>query len=91
MYSTAEAVLGDLLTPAMQQSAFVATKVWTRGAAEGIAQMRHSSQLMQRPRLDLIQVHNLLDLDTQLQTLRRWKDEGRVRYIGVTHYTGLRP
>jgi diketogulonate reductase-like aldo/keto reductase len=87
MYSTAEAVLGDLLTPAMQEKAFIATKVWTRGAAAGIQQMTHSAQVMKRPRLDLIQVHNLLDLDTQLKTLRKWKEEGRVRYLGVTHYT----
>ncbi|MCU0759620.1 MAG: aldo/keto reductase [Steroidobacteraceae bacterium] len=87
MYSTAEAVLGDLLTPAMQQRAFVATKVWTRGEQEGIAQMTRSASLMKRKVLDLVQVHNLLDLDVHLRTLRRWKDEGRVRYVGITHYT----
>lgn len=87
MYSTAESVLGDLLTSAMQEKVFVATKVWTRGAKAGIEQMTHSSQVMRHPRLDLVQVHNLLDLDTQLKTLRQWKEEGRVRYIGVTHYT----
>jgi diketogulonate reductase-like aldo/keto reductase len=87
MYSTAESVLGDLLTPAMQAKAFIATKVWTRGSAAGVDQMSRSSELMKRPRLDLIQVHNLLDLQTQLKTLRQWKEEGRVRYIGVTHYT----
>jgi len=87
MYSTAEDVLGDLLTPAMQQRAFVATKVWTRGEQEGIAQMTRSAQRMKRKVLDLVQVHNLLDLDVHLRTLRRWKDEGRVRYIGITHYT----
>ncbi len=87
MYSTAEDVLGDLLTPAMQQRAFVATKVWTRGEQEGIAQMTRSAQRMKRQVLDLVQVHNLLDLDVHLRTLRRWKDEGRVRYIGITHYT----
>ncbi len=87
MYSTAEAVLGDLLTPAQQTRAFVATKVWTRGAAEGIAQMQRSMQLLKRERVDLMQVHNLLDLDIHLATLRRWKDEGRVRYLGITHFT----
>jgi aryl-alcohol dehydrogenase-like predicted oxidoreductase len=87
MYSTAEDVLGELLTPAMQQRAFVATKVWTRGEQEGIAQMTRSAQRMKRKVLDLVQVHNLLDLDVHLRTLRRWKDEGRVRYIGITHYT----
>ena len=87
MYSSAEAVLGDLLTPAMQERVFLATKVWTRGERDGIEQMRHSGDVMKHPELDLIQVHNLLDLDTHLKTLRRWKAEGRVRYIGITHYT----
>jgi diketogulonate reductase-like aldo/keto reductase len=87
MYSTAERVLGDLLTPAMHERAFLATKVWTRGEKAGIEQMTHSAQLLKTPRLDLIQVHNLLDLDTHLKTLKKWKAEGRVRYIGITHYT----
>jgi len=92
MYSTAEAVLGDLMTPAMRERAFIATKVWTRGARAGVQQMTKSAELMKRPKLDLIQVHNLLDLDTHLKTLRAWKDEGRVRYIGITHYTvGAQP
>jgi diketogulonate reductase-like aldo/keto reductase len=80
-------VLGELMTPDMHQRAFLATKVWTRGARAGVEQMRRSAQLLRGARLDLIQVHNLLDLDTQLKTLRAWKDAGRVRYIGVTHYT----
>ena len=87
MYSTAEAVLGDLLTPAQQKRGFIATKVWTRGEAEGIAQMQRSMQLLKRERVDLMQVHNLLDLDIHLATLRRWRDEGRIRYIGITHFT----
>lgn len=87
MYSTAEAVLGDLLTPAQQRRAFIATKVWTSGAQEGIEQMERSMQRLKRERIDLMQVHNLLDLDTHLATLRRWKEEGRIRYIGITHFT----
>jgi aryl-alcohol dehydrogenase-like predicted oxidoreductase len=87
MYSTAERVLGDLLTPAQHQHAFMATKVWTRGERSGIEQMTHSEELTRTPRLDLIQVHNLLDLDTQLKTLYAWKAAGKVRYVGVTHYT----
>jgi aryl-alcohol dehydrogenase-like predicted oxidoreductase len=87
MYSTAESVLGDLMTPAMREKAFLATKVWTRGQREGVKQMTQSGERMKRPKLDLIQVHNLLDLDTHLRTLRAWKEEGRVRYIGITHYT----
>jgi len=92
MYSTAEAVLGDLLKPEQQGRVFVATKVWTPGsgnAAEqkGIEQMQRSMALLKHPRIELMQVHNLVDLDTHLKTLRRWKAEGRIKYIGVTHYT----
>jgi aryl-alcohol dehydrogenase-like predicted oxidoreductase len=87
MYSSAEGVLGDLLSPQMHERAFLATKVWTRGERSGIEQMTHSAQQLKTQRLDLIQVHNLLDLETQLKTLRVWKEAGRVRYLGVTHYT----
>ena len=58
-----------------------------RARAAGIEQMQRSAQLLRTQRLDLIQVHNLLDLDTHLKTLRAWKAAGRVRYVGVTHYT----
>ena len=87
MYSSAETVLGELLTPAMRAHAVLATKVWTSGERSGIEQMTHSAERLKTARLDLIQVHNLLDLQTQLRTLHAWKDAGRVRYIGVTHYT----
>lgn len=87
MYGPAEAVLGDLLTPQMHRQAFLATKVWTQGEHSGLEQMTRSAQLLRSARLDLIQVHNLLDLGTQLRTLRDWKAAGKVRYIGVTHYT----
>jgi aryl-alcohol dehydrogenase-like predicted oxidoreductase len=87
MYSSAERVLGDLLSARQQKQCFMATKVWTDGAAAGIAQMQQSARLLKHEPLDLIQVHNLRDLDTQLATLRAWKAEGRVRYIGITHYT----
>jgi aryl-alcohol dehydrogenase-like predicted oxidoreductase len=87
MYSSAERVLGELLTPRMHERAFLATKVWTSGRESGIEQMTRSGELMKARRLDLIQVHNLLDLETQLATLREWQASGRVRYLGVTHYT----
>jgi aryl-alcohol dehydrogenase-like predicted oxidoreductase len=87
MYSSAETVLGELLTPAMRAHAVIATKVWTSGERSGIEQMTHSAERLKTARLDLIQVHNLLDLQTHLKTLHAWKDAGRVRYIGVTHYT----
>ena len=87
MYSSAETVLGEMLSAEMQAKAFIATKVWTRGEREGVVQMTRSMELLRRKRVDLMQVHNLLDLEAHLRTMRRWKDEGRVRYIGVTHYT----
>lgn len=92
MYSTAETVLGDLLTDEQQAKAFIATKVWTpgsggHGAQKGIEQMQRSMSLLGRKRIELMQVHNLVDLDEHLNTLRRWKAEGRIKYIGVTHYT----
>jgi diketogulonate reductase-like aldo/keto reductase len=61
--------------------------VWTSGRQEGIDQMEASMKKMRRNKIDLMQVHNLIDWKTHLQTLRKWKEEGRVRYIGVTHYT----
>jgi aryl-alcohol dehydrogenase-like predicted oxidoreductase len=92
MYSTAEAVLGDLLTPEQQAKAFIATKVWTpnsggHGEQKGIEQMQRSMDLLKHPRIELMQVHNLVDLQAHLKTLRRWKVEGKVKYLGVTHYT----
>ena len=87
MYSSAETVLGDLLTADMQAKAFIATKVWTRGEREGLVQMTRSMELLRRKKVELMQVHNLLDFEVHLKTLRRWKEEGRIRYIGITHYT----
>jgi len=88
MYGSSEAVAGTLLTRLDAHSkAFVATKVWTQGKAAGIAQMEESMRRFQQPRIDLMQVHNLVDWRTQIATLRDWKAQGRVRYIGITHYT----
>jgi len=88
MYGAAEAVVGELLTTMNAHGqAFIATKVWTRGREAGIAQMRRSMELLRVDRIDLMQVHNLVDWRTQLATLRAWKSEGLIRYIGITHYT----
>ncbi|HVC55505.1 MAG TPA: aldo/keto reductase [Stellaceae bacterium] len=88
MYGPAEAVTGDLVAElGVRPQIFLATKVWTSGREEGIAQMRRSAALLRSPVLDLIQIHNLLDWRTHLQTLRRMKEAGQVRYIGITHYT----
>jgi diketogulonate reductase-like aldo/keto reductase len=88
MYGRAEAVVGDLLAEAgTRDKAFIATKVWTSGKEAGVAQMRQSMRLLRSERIDLMQIHNLLDWQTHLPTLRAWKQEGRLRYLGVTHYT----
>lgn len=88
MYGKAEAVAGALIAQAKaRRQAFIATKVWTRGREAGIAQMRNSCRLLQTERIDLMQIHNLVDWRTHLVTLRQWKDEGRIRYLGITHYT----
>jgi len=88
MYGSSEAVAGAVLTRiGGHERAFVATKVWTEGREAGIAQMEESMRRFQQPRIDLMQVHNLLDWRTQLATLREWKAQGRIRYLGITHYT----
>ncbi|MGE0580829.1 MAG: aldo/keto reductase [Steroidobacteraceae bacterium] len=87
MYSSAERVLGDLLSPSQQSACFMATKVWADGADAGRAQVRESTRLLRRGTLDLVQVHNLRDLDVHLKTLRAMKAQGQVRYLGITHYT----
>lgn len=88
MYGTSEAVVGDLSTQAgLNEKLFIATKVWTTGQLEGINQMNQSFIFMKRKKIDLMQVHNLVDWQTHLKTLLKWKEEGRIRYIGITHYT----
>jgi aryl-alcohol dehydrogenase-like predicted oxidoreductase len=88
MYGTAEIVVGDLLRDlGARDRAFLATKVWTRGRAQGMAQMRHSMSKFRSTLIDLMQVHNLLDWQAQLFTLRAWKEGGWFRYIGITHWT----
>jgi len=87
MYGRSEETVGDItnqMTP--QQDFFYATKVWTRGAEAGKKQIKTSYQLMQRSVMDLIQIHNLLDWQVHLPYLRRLKEEGSLRYIGITHY-----
>lgn len=85
MYGRAEQVSGDLLRAANAGSkVFAATKVWTEGREAGVAQMQESMRRMGVARFDLLQVHNLKDWRTQLTTLREWKAQGKVRYIGIT-------
>jgi diketogulonate reductase-like aldo/keto reductase len=88
MYGSSESVAGDLITElGLRPQLFIATKVWTSGRADGIRQMESSLRRLRVERLDLMQVHNLLDVATHTRTLKAWKAEGKVRYIGITHYT----
>ncbi len=88
MYGSAEQVVGDLLqVHTSRERAFLATKVWTTGRQAGIEQMERSMALLRTSHIDLLQVHNLQDWRTHLPSLRSWKGEGRISYVGVTHYT----
>ena len=85
MYGNSESRVGDVLRALPRRpQLFAATKVWTTGRQQGIAQMEESARRMNVERFDLIAVHNLQDWQTQLETLKNWKAEGKVRYIGIT-------
>jgi len=87
MYGTSESVVGDLAAGlGITSRLFMATKVWTSGRAAGIRQMEESMRRMKVARMDLMQIHNLLDWRTHLKTLQEWKASGRIRYTGITHY-----
>jgi len=87
MYNRSEKVIGDVLGEGGNRDRlFLATKVWTDGKASGERQMRHSAELMKTDVIDLMQVHNRRDLDTQLGTIREWQQDKRIRYNGVTDY-----
>ena len=88
MYGKSEQVIGELTTKlGIREKLFLATKVWTRGKEAGIESMERSLSRLQTKTLDLMQVHNLVDARTQLATMREWKGQGRIRYLGVTHYS----
>jgi len=87
MYGRAEEVIGQLTSAlGIRDKLFLATKVWTQGKQNGIQSIGRSMSLLRSNRIDLIQVHNLVDVNTQLATLREWKKHGRIRYTGITHY-----
>jgi diketogulonate reductase-like aldo/keto reductase len=91
MYGRAELAVGELLPQIDPRPAvFSATKVWTPGRRLGVMQMEASQKLWRVPKFDLLQVHNLVDWKGHLQTLKEWKESGRVRYIGVTTSHGRR-
>jgi aryl-alcohol dehydrogenase-like predicted oxidoreductase len=88
MYGRAETVVGDVAQElGVAKSLFIATKVWTRGKDAGAEQIQTSMRRLKAPTIDLMQVHNLVDLETQLMTLRDLKQQQKIRYLGVTHYT----
>jgi diketogulonate reductase-like aldo/keto reductase len=88
MYGNSEDVVGEIAAKlGLREKLFIATKVWISGRDAGVAQMDSSMRKLRAKPLDLIQVHNLVDVDTQLATLREWKRAGTVRYVGITHYT----
>ena len=88
MYGRAEDVVGDLVeADGGPERFFIASKVWTTGRKAGEQQIEASFRRLRARRLDLMQVHNLTDLGTQLATLRRLKSEGRIRHVGVSHWT----
>ena len=88
MYGRAEQVLGDIAKKLdLHRSPFLATKVWTTGKEAGIASMERSLAKLQTRKIDLMQIHNLIDARTHLATLREWKEQGRARYLGITHYS----
>jgi diketogulonate reductase-like aldo/keto reductase len=88
MYGSAESVAGDLVAElGLRNSLFVANKVWTRGREDGIAQMETSFRRLKVKQMDLMQIHNLLDVEVHTKTLLDWKAKSRIRYFGITHYT----
>ena len=87
MYGSSESVVGDLAAGlGITGQLFMATKVWTSGRDAGVRQMEESMRRMKVARMDLMQIHNLLDWRTHLKTLQEWKASGRIRYTGITHY-----
>lgn len=88
MYGSSEKVVGQLMAETnFQDRFFYATKVWTSGKQAGIDQMDSSFKKMRRSTMDLMQIHNLVDWQTHVKTLKAWKEKGKIRYWGITHYT----
>jgi diketogulonate reductase-like aldo/keto reductase len=88
MYGSSESVAGDLIAElGVRDRLFIATKVYTSGRDEGIRQMETSFRRLRVEKMDLMQVHNLVDVATHTKTLQEWKQKGRIRYTGITHYS----
>ena len=87
MYGRSEKIVGDIIEASgNRDDLFLATKVWTNGRSAGVTQMQRSADIMNAGTIDLMQVHNLRDLDVHMTTIREWQDDGRIRYNGITHY-----
>ena len=85
-YGNAESLIGEIaFKSGLRDSLFFATKVWTRSVEEGVAQMERSLQRFRTRTIDLMQVHNLADVDREMTSLREWKAKGKIRYTGITH------
>ncbi|HTJ48658.1 MAG TPA: aldo/keto reductase [Cyclobacteriaceae bacterium] len=88
MYGNAERTIGHIASKLnLHEQLFLATKIWTTGKQEGIQQLNNSFKKLQTDKIDLVQVHNMVDAKTHLSTLREWRAQGKIRYIGITHYT----
>jgi diketogulonate reductase-like aldo/keto reductase len=88
MYRRSEEIVGDIIrADGNRDDLFLATKVWIDGKSAGESQMRRSLELMNAGVIDLMQVHNLRDVDVHMATIREWQEDGRIRYNGITHYT----
>lgn len=91
MYGRAEEVVGQLMAQlGSAVQTFSATKVWTTGRDAGVRQLQESLRLWGLQRFDLVQIHNMVDWEAHLATLRQWKAEGRIRHIGITTSHGRR-
>ena len=87
MYGRSETVLGDLIADAgLRPRLWLATKIWTRGREAGAAQTAESMRRLRTDKLELLQIHNLLDWREHLPTVRSLERTGKVRYSGITHY-----
>lgn len=87
MYNRSEAVIGDIIDAGVGRGPlFLATKVWTDGREAGIEQMRRSASLMNTEVIDLMQVHNLRDTEVHMESIQAFKEDGFIRYSGLTHY-----
>ena len=87
MYGQSEDLIGAILNDYPRRNElFLATKVWTKGKTEGEQQISESFKKMNTTKMELIQIHNLVDWKTQIKTLRQMKESGEISYIGITHY-----